>query len=301
MNEFQEKSNKNRPFFLKIRKFFRINKRIPVLKYLEFHIVDHCNLNCMGCSHFSPLAPDFFEDIQSLKNNLEILSKKLKFKNIRIMGGEPLLHPKIESFLNITREFFPKANISIVTNGILLKDMREPFWDSCRKEKIAIDLSKYPETEDIFLDNIALIKDKGISLGYVHECRKMYVFHNPKGDSNKEFSYKYCPIKQYTILKGNKIFVCPKAAYVGFYNKEFKAKVSVDKGINIEKSSDKNIAEYIKKPVKTCKFCSYGGMQVDWKPSEKKQEEWNVVEDLTLLPKFQECMLKKLKEKNQRL
>lgn len=24
--------------------------------HIEMHVVDHCNLNCFGCNHFSPLA-----------------------------------------------------------------------------------------------------------------------------------------------------------------------------------------------------------------------------------------------------
>ena len=27
-----------------------------MIEYLEHHIVDHCNLKCAGCSHFSCLA-----------------------------------------------------------------------------------------------------------------------------------------------------------------------------------------------------------------------------------------------------
>jgi hypothetical protein len=37
------------------------------MKYLEHHIVDHCNLNCIGCSHFSPLAEKWFEDFETFK------------------------------------------------------------------------------------------------------------------------------------------------------------------------------------------------------------------------------------------
>ena len=32
------------------------------LRGFELHLVDHCNLNCRGCTHFSPLAEKkFFE------------------------------------------------------------------------------------------------------------------------------------------------------------------------------------------------------------------------------------------------
>lgn len=28
----------------------------PYLSYLEFHVADHCNLNCKYCTHYSPLV-----------------------------------------------------------------------------------------------------------------------------------------------------------------------------------------------------------------------------------------------------
>ena len=30
---------------------------LPELMQIEFHLADHCNLNCKGCSHFSNLVP----------------------------------------------------------------------------------------------------------------------------------------------------------------------------------------------------------------------------------------------------
>lgn len=32
----------------------------PSLDYVEFHLADHCNLNCRGCGHFSPIADETF-------------------------------------------------------------------------------------------------------------------------------------------------------------------------------------------------------------------------------------------------
>lgn len=31
------------------------------MNYIETHIVDHCNLKCRGCSHFSGLAEPSFK------------------------------------------------------------------------------------------------------------------------------------------------------------------------------------------------------------------------------------------------
>ena len=33
-------------------------------------IVDHCNLNCKGCGHFSPLASKSFLDLETFENDL---------------------------------------------------------------------------------------------------------------------------------------------------------------------------------------------------------------------------------------
>ena len=36
-------------------------------------IVDHCNLNCKCCGHFSPLAPKGFLDINTFERDLKRL------------------------------------------------------------------------------------------------------------------------------------------------------------------------------------------------------------------------------------
>ena len=43
--------------------------RRPVLDYVEFHLADHCNLNCAGCMHFSPYADHRLADIESVRRD----------------------------------------------------------------------------------------------------------------------------------------------------------------------------------------------------------------------------------------
>lgn len=46
------------------------------LPYLEFHVADHCNLNCKGCVHFSPLVPrEKFADYETVRQDLLQLKK----------------------------------------------------------------------------------------------------------------------------------------------------------------------------------------------------------------------------------
>ena len=63
----------------------------------EIHLCDHCNLNCKGCGHFSPLAQKRFLDPAVFERDCRQLSKlsNRKIELIDLMGGEPLLHPHI--------------------------------------------------------------------------------------------------------------------------------------------------------------------------------------------------------------
>ena len=94
-----------------------------MIQYIEHHIVDHCNLRCAGCSHFSGLSEPWFEDIEDFWNDFSALANITNhyIPTIRIMGGEPLLHPRVVDFLKIARSLFPNSQIQLVTNGLLLK------------------------------------------------------------------------------------------------------------------------------------------------------------------------------------
>jgi ABC-2 type transport system ATP-binding protein len=72
----------------------------------EVHLVEHCNLNCKGCYHFSPLAKEEFLFLTEWEKDCKQLSTLFKDRigHISLMGGEPLLHPDICEFMRITRE-----------------------------------------------------------------------------------------------------------------------------------------------------------------------------------------------------
>ena len=115
------------------------------LPYLEFHIADHCNLNCKACSHYSglvtkPRFPNFNQwarDFDLLKTFIDDIGV------IRILGGEPLLNPEILLYMLKARENYPLARIYIVTNGIRLMSMPEVFFEACRNLDIEIQVSLY--------------------------------------------------------------------------------------------------------------------------------------------------------------
>lgn len=106
-----------------------------VLKYIEYDIVGHCNLNCKGCSHFSNIQKEKqFVELEVFERDIKRLANLFsEIKRIKILGGEPLLHPDFDKFIVSARKILPKARIDIVTNGILVDKINEEVWDVIRK------------------------------------------------------------------------------------------------------------------------------------------------------------------------
>lgn len=116
-----------------------------MIESLEYHIVDHCNLNCAGCSHFSPLAEHWFVDPEDFEREWkEVADSSLEIKRIRILGGEPLLHPELGYMLKCVRCLFPISDINVVTNGILLNKRKAELLPVFNKYNISLTVSCYP-------------------------------------------------------------------------------------------------------------------------------------------------------------
>lgn len=88
-------------------------------KNLEIHTVDHCNLDCVGCSHESPLMARRIEDPDRLGAALTVLWRNYETPLVKLLGGEPLLHPALGDVIHAVRAT-TGARIRAITNGTLL-------------------------------------------------------------------------------------------------------------------------------------------------------------------------------------
>ena len=250
---------------------FKEIKSKPILNYVETHVVDHCNLNCKGCSHYCPITPKNFINIKDYEKNLKVLSNKFQIKRFRIMGGEPLLHPEINQFIEITRKYLKDTNISLVTNMTLLDKMDDDFWEAMRTNAINLDISVYPVIKEKYADLINLIKSHKITIGDIHDCYN-FVFRFSKKANKDEF--EYCPTKSCVNLRKSRLYICPRGCYMDNFNKFFGSKYPEEKGIDIRFNSPKKILKYLNKPSPTCEICL--AKEEDWKTSvwevSKKQE-----------------------------
>ena len=100
----------------------RVRPTVPKIlqRAAEYNLTEHCNLKCAGCNHFSPHLPQKFADVAQFQRDLTALSEVMHLGVLKILGGEPLLHPDLLKFLHGARDSGIADEITLVTNGLLL-------------------------------------------------------------------------------------------------------------------------------------------------------------------------------------
>jgi len=120
-------------------------------RYMEFSVAFHCNLNCKGCSHFSPLTEELFPDYESTEKDFIRLKELVPHIHmIRLLGGEPLLNPELPKYVRLVRKIYPYTDLHIVTNGLLLKSLPTETIECFRENNVVIDISVYPATRNSY-------------------------------------------------------------------------------------------------------------------------------------------------------
>lgn len=258
---------------------------IPIL---HLHLTDHCNLNCKGCDNFSPLATEVYTDINQFEKDCAQIAKIAEGKvcEIQLLGGEPLLHPELIKFMEITRRYFPTNAINIVSNGILLKKQPDEFWISCRQNKISIVVTKYPIKLDF--EGIKQLADsKGVNFSFYGntetveknmECIPLDL----EGKQDAKDSFLRCSRANRCIaLDNGKIYPCSLIPYVKYFNLEFKQNLQVTPQDYIDVDKLGNLGEllqFVSQPVPFCKYCNIKGTvwDIGYGISKKDILEWTV-------------------------
>jgi len=259
-------------------------KKASKLFPIEVHVVEHCNLNCKGCNHFSSLAKEeYLKPEQFEKDFTRLAELSKKYYAIKILGGEPLLHPRLTEFFDIARKYFPNTPIQVTTNGILLKNQSNDFWQNCKKNKIIISISRYPiKLNEKELKNIAKThRVKLLFNGSTTEERMCKLPIDLTGSQDMKKSFQKCAISWgcCTTLRDGKIYNCCIAAHIKFFNEYFKQSLEISEKdyIDIYKVNNKNeIIDFLEKPFPFCRYCKTSEIKFSqrWGVSNKEISEW---------------------------
>lgn len=249
-------------------------KELPLVERIECHICDHCNLNCSGCTHFSNIAPEHFKKVEEFEREMSCLSAKIRVNELKLLGGEPLLHPQLVQFLQIARKYFPWTDITLCTNCLLVDTMDDVFWDYMRNNRIRFVLSKYPPISEKFSHYLDVIASRGVEVAYIHTANEFWAMRNPKGDSDPKETYANCCEAYCRNLRNGRLYICPDACYMDYYNQYFDKNIPVDEGIDIYQHSGEEIRTYLSSYKETCRYCTNYTVH-EWAQSSKAANEWN--------------------------
>lgn len=251
------------------------------LTYLETHITNHCNLNCSACRHFSPLSGESFRDLNLFKKDMERMQELFSnVRVIRLMGGEPLLHPNVSDFLTITRKAFPRAEIHLATNGILLSKMNIGFWKSCSSAKIILDVTRYLKGSD-FSRIRQVTLEYGVTMNESPLVTKFHKYHmNREGNSNIEKTFNACRNQSYCpFLDSDKgrLYTCAVSATASIYSEHFQDKLNTSDRDYISiygNLTSRDIFKFLSSSVPFCRYCTTKKTLFDWSLSRLTKEEW---------------------------
>ncbi len=253
--------------------------------HLEINIVDHCNLNCQCCDHFSPLAQESYLDINEFERDIKQLAgltPAWSGGTLALLGGEALLHKDIVKFFEISRKYLPKITIILVSNGILLKN-NDKIFKALKKYNIKLDVTTY----DINIDYKAIDKmAKKYKIFYNRVCnvdKGREMWRNPFDLDGKPKEFDYIKCYHYNtchVLRHGKIYTCPIIPYSEYFNKYFNKNLEVSPNDYIDiykvKGFDE-ISEFCAKKPDFCRYCDVNKRKTykdKYAVSKKIIEEW---------------------------
>jgi cyclic pyranopterin phosphate synthase len=88
-------------------------------------VTDRCNFRCIYCMPAEGLRWLKREDIlrfEEITRLARLLVRRYGVRTIRLTGGEPLVRVKIEELVGMINELDPGLDITMTTNGVLLRD-----------------------------------------------------------------------------------------------------------------------------------------------------------------------------------
>lgn len=239
---------------------------MKTIDYIEFWATKHCNLNCKGCSSCSPISEEWYLEPEVLKKDLNRLkSLKIFVDNINILGGEPLLHPRIVDLFSIVKQIFPDCNLGLLTNGLILKKMKAEFWDSCVNNKVKLKITCFPVFSEDDIEQIEqMLNHYGIEYQLTRKIKfnKILIENNP---SNMEEIIQACGCNNAYNLYDGCVSRCTVPMITELLNSKFGTQLNTAGKLNIYDATAEEIITFLSTPNQSCTNCTAFPQKVIWK------------------------------------
>lgn len=254
---------------------------------IGFLTTTHCNLNCQNCSYFSNVSQENIIPLDVIKNDLKQLAQVAgdTVNSIPFAGGEPLLHPELLEMLTYARTLFPNTELSIITNGILVMQQQEEFWNCFHENNIVLTVTNYP----INVDYEGIRKkciEKNVIFDTINDYQPLKTSYkfclDLTGSQEISSTFDKCLNGGSCVnIKEGRLFLCQPVSCIEIFNEAFDQSLELSEKdyLDLYKlTSGQEIMDFIQKPIPFCRYCDVDKRVYDlpWAVTKKSIKEWTL-------------------------
>ncbi len=255
----------------------------PVLDAVELHLADRCNMNCTGCSHFSPFADEWYASVEDVGRDLRMLRAKFPggIRHVNLLGGEPLLNRDVCAIIDRVKTECPEALVTVVTNGLVLLEQPPEFWEVCRRTGVRLNLTRYKPVvpkrgaieERCRQERVPLRVQKGA---------EFFARMVPDGTVDVTAAFRFCRKTTYCpYLREGRLYRCAQAYHIRDFVRAVRDSGTemsdvFDNGLDLRKTDLRGmgILRHLMTPGAVCRFCADRVRLMAWSNGSKDVRDW---------------------------
>ena len=242
------------------------------LPHLETNITTACQNCCVGCNHFIPMQKAEHLSPSVIEKDLKKLSEIVHVNRYALLGGEPLLHPKLLKILDIAKKSGIADKVEVITNGMKLKDMPPEFWQSL--DYLTITLYPGKMTEEEVNNAVKLCAENNVELELKPAEFTGLMYRRPSDSDVVMRRFIHCWYKTYSFVVDNGYFY--RCCTSPFIPELILGLPKETDGIALEGLTEAGLDHYINQTTsipQSCKVCASNmGPQIGWR--ETTRENW---------------------------
>jgi hypothetical protein len=181
----------------------------------ELHVAEHCNLKCANCCNMSPLVTEKLLTVAEVESFVARMAGVLVADVVKIMGGEPLLHPELPAVLRVLRASGIGDRVRLFTNGLLLPAMPEAFWEALDELTIS-NYTSAPVKPAV----LAMVRERARRHDFVLNVKPVGEFTQvlsprfQRDDAVTQRTFERCWLRhRCLVVRDKRFYMCTRAAY----------------------------------------------------------------------------------------
>lgn len=196
---------------------------------IEIYITNECNLTCSECNRYNNYDFSGHHDWRASESAILTWGKRISAPLITIIGGEPMLHPELFSWVDLACRAWPNTRVMVQTNGTV----SHPDAERIRRHSpftgiVAslhnVSMEKTIKKRNSFFRKMGtdIIDNTQFMDCALRDQGSHFVVH----DSDPELAFNACSMKySHTILHG-KLHKCPMVAVLPEFQQQYAVQLS---------------------------------------------------------------------------